>query len=162
MNSLRLPVFLLATVLFASTGPGSAPAQGADIWLAKSSGSFATLRYGPLNERENPVFLLSCLNGVGIAVLSVYLDFPETESGEAITIEFSADGQTTPVAGETASEDGTGVIYGEAGDIAVKPILKILNEKGPVSMRSGANGIELATTGRAEAVAKFSKDCPLD
>lgn len=162
MNKLRLPVFLLATALFASTQPGPAPAQGADIWRAKSSGSFVTLRYGPLNERENPVFLLSCLNGVGIAVLSVYLDFPEQETGEAITIEFSADGQTTPVAGETASEDGTGVIYGEAGDIAVKPILKILNEKGPVSMRSGANGMELSTAGRAEAVAKFSKDCSLD
>jgi len=66
------------------------------------------------------------------------------------------------VAGETAAEDGTGVIYGEAGDIAVTPILKVLREKGPVSMKSGAIGYELSETGRAEAVAKFSKDCSLD
>ena len=160
MNLLRLSALVLGATLFVGALP--APALSADIWRAKASGSFVTLRYGPLDEQEKPVFLLSCLNGIDIAVLSVYLDFPEQETGEPITVEFSAAGQTAPVASETASEDGTGIIYGEAGDIAVKPILKILNEKGSVSMRSGANGIELATTGRAEAVAEFSKNCALD
>lgn len=157
MTMLRLLIICLSAV-WLLTGP----AQAANIWQAKASGSFVTLRYGPANERENPVFLLSCLNGVGIAVLSVYLDFPEREAGEAITVDFSAGGRTAPVAGETASEDGTGAIYGEAGDIALGPILKILNEKGPVSMKSGANGMELSSAGRAEAVATFSKDCSLD
>jgi hypothetical protein len=156
-----LPSALFAAVLFAAMVPG-AFAQGSNLWQAKTSGSFVTLRYGPLNEREKPLFLLSCLNGVGIAVLSVYTDFPEGEPGEAITVKLSAGGQSTTVAGESAQEDGTGIIYFEAGDIAVKPILKILGEKGTVSMTSGAIGNDLAEAGRAGAVAEFSKDCKLD
>ena len=158
----RSIILLFGAILLAAALAGPAPVQATNIWQAKASGSFVTLRYGSLNEREKPVFLLSCLNGVGIAVLSVYLDFPQEESGEAITVEFSADGHSTEVAGETAKEDGTGTIYGDAGDIAVKPILKILSEKGSVSMKSGANAIELTSAGRSEAVAQFSKDCSLD
>ena len=123
---LMLPV-LLAAALLAGMLPG-AHAQGSNHWQAKASGSFVTLRYGPLDEREKPLFLLSCLNGVNIAVLSVYTDFPQREPGDAITVKLSAGGQSTSVAGESAQEDGTGIIYFEAGDIAVKPILKILSE----------------------------------
>lgn len=157
---LLLPA-LLAAVLPAGMAPG-AFAQGSNVWQAKTSGSFVTLRYGPINQREKPLFLLSCLNGVSIAVLSVYTDFPQREPGAAITVKLSAGGQSTTVAGESAQEDGTGVIYFEAGDIAVKPILKILGEKGAVSMTSGAIGNELSEAGRADAVAEFSKDCKLD
>jgi len=66
------------------------------------------------------------------------------------------------VAGETAAEDGTDIIYAEAGDIAVTPILKILKEKGTVTMKSGAIAVDLSAEGRAEAVADFAKDCSLD
>jgi len=157
---LMLPV-LLAAALLAGMLPG-AHAQGSNHWQAKASGSFVTLRYGPLDEREKPLFLLSCLNGVNIAVLSVYTDFPQREPGDAITVKLSAGGQSTSVAGESAQEDGTGIIYFEAGDIAVKPILKILSEKGQVSMTSGAIGNDLSEDGRAAAVAEFSKDCKLN
>jgi len=152
---------LLAAALLAGMLPG-AYAQGSNLWQAKASGSFVTLRYGPLDEREKPLFLLSCLNGVNIAVLSVYMDFPQREPGDAITIQLSAADQSTSVAGESAQEDGTGIIYFEAGDIAVKPILKILSEKGQVSMTTGAIGNDLSEDGRAAAVAEFSKDCKLD
>lgn len=153
---------LLATALLAGTQFAPARAQAASIWQAKTSGSFVTLRYGPLNEREKPLFLLSCLNGVSIAVLSVYMDFPESQPGDPITVKLSAGGQSTSVAGESAQEDGTGVIYFEAGDIAVKPIVKVLREKGAVSMTSDAIGNDLAESGRAEAIAEFTKDCKLD
>ena len=153
---------LLATALLAGTQFAPARAQAANIWQAKTSGSFVTLRYGPLNEREKPLFLLSCLNGVSIAVLSVYMDFPESQPGDPITVKLSAGGQSTSVAGESAQEDGTGVIYFEAGDIAVKPIVKVLREKGAVSMTSDATGNDLAESGRAEAIAEFTKDCKLD
>ena len=158
----RLLLSLLAAVLLTGAPAGAVFADDPNVWRAKSSGSFVTLRYGPINDRETPLFLLSCLNSVSIAVLSVYMDFPERETGEAITVAFSAGGHTATVAGETAREDGTGIIYGDAGDIAVAPILKILHEKGPVSMKSGAIGNELSTTGRAKAVGQFSKDCKLD
>lgn len=157
-----LLLFSIIAALAASAWPGAVSAQGGDIWRAKSSGSFVTLRYGPLNEREKPVFLLSCLNGVSIAVLSVYMDFPERQSGDPIPIELSAGNQSTTVAAESAQEDGTGIIYAEAGDIAVKPILKVLREKGPVAMKSEAIGEHLSDAGRAEAVAEFSNDCKLD
>jgi hypothetical protein len=155
-----LPSLLLAAALLAGALPVSAEAS--DIWRAAKSGSFVTLRYGPVDARESPVFLLSCLNGVGIAVLSVYMDFPERQSGDPITVELSAGEQATSVAGEIASEEGTGVIYGEAGDIKVKPILKVLREKGPVSMKVDANGTELSDAERSQAVEQFAKDCTLD
>lgn len=158
----RLSLFaLLAAVILVGKAPG-AWAQGPNVWNAKTSGSFVTLRYGPLDDREKPLFLLSCLNGVGIAVLSVYTDFPERQPGDPITVKFSAGDQSTSVAGESAQEDGTGVIYFEAGDIAVKPILKVLGEKGNVSMTSGAIGNDLSEQGRAAAVGEFAKDCKLN
>ncbi|WP_141701060.1 hypothetical protein [Methyloceanibacter methanicus] len=160
MTMRPLPVFLLAAALFA--GAGSSIAHAADIWRVKTSGSFVTLRYGPVDEQARPVFLLSCLNGVGIAVLSVHMDFPEREAGEAITVSFTAGDKTAPVAGETAAEDGTGIIYMEAGDIAVKPILKVLEQKGTVTMKAGAIAFDLPEQGRAETVAEFAKDCSLD
>ena len=101
----RLPIGLFLAVLMIGAALPSRPAHATDFWQAKTSGGFVTLRYGPPDEREKPVFLLSCLNGVGIAVLSVYTDFPENQPGDAITINFSAGGQTAPVAGETAAEN---------------------------------------------------------
>ena len=162
MTERRLPIGLFLAVLTIAAALSSRPAYAVDFWQAKTSGSFVTLRYGPPDEREKPVFLLSCLNGVGIAVLSVYMDFPENQPGDAITIDVSAGGQTAPVAGETAAEEGTGIVYAEAGDIAVTPVLKILKEKGTVTLKSGANAVDLSANGRAEAVAEFSKDCSLD
>ncbi|MEM7191382.1 MAG: hypothetical protein AAF405_00695 [Pseudomonadota bacterium] len=132
------------------------------MWQAKTSGSFVTLRYGPIESQARPVFHLSCLNSVQIAVLSVYMDFPEREAGDPLTIEFSAGGKTAPIAGETAAEDGTGFIYGEAGDFDVTPLLKVLEEKGPVTMTSGEIAVELSAQDRAPEVAAFAKACTLD
>jgi len=157
-----LPICLFLAILATTAGFPAIVAHAADIWRVKTSGSFVTLRYGALDEQEQPVFLLSCLNGVGIAVLSVHMDFPERETGEALTVSFAAGGKMAPVAGETAAEDGTGVIYMEAGDIAVRPILKVLEQKGTVTMKSGEIAFDLPEQGRAESVAEFSKDCSLD
>ena len=153
-----LPALLLAAFILADTQPGVA----ADVWRAKSSGSFVTLSYGPLDEREKPVFFLSCLNGVNIAVLSVFMDFDETEAGLPLNIELSAGEKSAPIGGDTASDEATGAIYGDFGDIAVTPVLKVLREKGPVTITSGDSRAELPEIGRAAAVAEFSKDCTLD
>lgn len=158
MTKRLLPVCILAASVLVGTQAGIAR----DVWRAKTSGSFVTLSYGPLDAQARPVFLLSCLNGVNIAALSVYMDFDETEAGLPLTIELSASGQSAPVGGETARDEASGVIYGDFGDIAVTPILKILREKGPVMMTSGDERVELADAGRAEAVTEFSKDCKLD
>ena len=157
-----VPICLSLALIACAIGLPISSAYAANVWRAKMSGGFVTLRYGPLDEREKAPFLLSCLNGVGIAVLSVHMDFPAQQTGEAITIDFSAGDRTVPVAGETAAEDGTGIIYGEAGDIAVMPILDVLKTDGPVTMKSGANAVELSPLGRAKSVAEFDKNCALD
>ena len=157
-----MPICLSLTIVASAIGLPLSSAYAANLWSSKTSGSFVTLRYGPLDEREKAPFLLSCLNGVGIAVLSVHMDFPEQQTGEALTFEFSAGDKTVPVAGETAAEDGTGTIYGEAGDIAVTPILEVLKMDGPVTMKSGANAVELTPLERADTVAEFDKNCSLD
>ena len=72
-----MPICLSLALLASTIGLPFSSAYAANVWRAKMSGSFVTLRYGPLDEREKAPFLLSCLNGVGIAVLSVHMDFPE-------------------------------------------------------------------------------------
>ncbi|MHA1517999.1 MAG: hypothetical protein ACTSYK_05280, partial [Alphaproteobacteria bacterium] len=64
--------------------------------------------------------------------------------------------------GDTESDEATGAIYGDFGDIAVTPILKVLREKGPVTITSGNKRAELPEAGRAAAVAEFSELCKLD
>lgn len=162
MTQRPLASLLLAAGLVIASGPEAVWAQTSALWRASVSGGFATLSYGPLDPEDRQVFLLSCLDGVNIAVLSVHMDFPESETGMPVTIDLSSGGKTAPVAGETAREEASGAIYVEAGDIAVKPILDVLRESGPVTVKVGDVAAELSERGRAETVAQFAKNCTLD
>lgn len=162
MTQRPLASLLLAAGLVIASGAAAAWAQKSALWRANVSGGFATLSYGPLDPEEPQVFLLSCLDGVNIAVLSVHMDFPESETGVPVTIDLSGGAKAAPVAGETAREEASGAIYVEAGDIAVKPILEVLRESGPVTVKVGDVTAELSDQGRAERVAQFAKDCTLD
>jgi len=160
MTKRLLPTLFIAASLLAGTQPALAGER--DAWRAEASGSFVTLAYGPVDRQAHPIFLLSCLNGVGIAVLSVRMEFDEKDAGLPLTIQLSAGGLSAPVAGDTARDETSGVLYGDFGDIAVSPILRVLREKGPVTVTSGDAKTELTDTDRAGAVAKFTEDCTLD
>jgi hypothetical protein len=154
--------FLLAATLLAALLPGSSLAQETLVWNAKTNGSFVTLTYGPVSAEKAPLFMLSCFNGMGIAVLDVRPGLGDTKPGTPLTIELAGGGQTAKVEAEAARDDASGVTFGEASDTAVKPILDVLRGTGPVALKAGTASAELSDAGRADAVARFTKACTLD
>jgi hypothetical protein len=132
------------------------------MWTQKSSEGLTTLSYGSLDPAKTPLFLLSCFNGVDVAVLDIFAVIEGTRPGQALTIELSAGSAQSPLKGEASVDDATGSMFAEAGDIALKPVLEVLREKGPLTIKMGLTTTTLSDAGRADAVDKFSKDCELD
>ena len=52
--------------------------------------------------------------------------------------------------------------FAEASDIAVKPVLEVLRQAGPVTVTAGGASVSLSDEGRTQAVERFIKDCPLE
>jgi hypothetical protein len=52
-------------------------------------------------------------------------------------------------------------MFAEASDIEVKPLLELLKSPGPVTVKMAATSLNMADTGRAEAVERFGKNCKL-
>lgn len=152
---------LLAAALVAGALSGVALAKDTSVWTNKESGSFVTLTYGPLNPAKTPLFMLSCFNGMGIAVLNVHSGLPDTKPGTALTIDLASGDLTLPVEGESARDQAAGGTFGEASDIEIKPILNVLRGKSPVTVKVGGTNSELSDHGRAEAVEKFTEACEL-
>jgi hypothetical protein len=44
----------------------------------------------------------------------------------------------------------------------VKPVLEVLRQAGPVTVTAGGASVSLSDQGRAQAVERFTKDCPLE
>jgi hypothetical protein len=137
-----------------------ARAEDTQVWLSKSNGSLVTLAYGPVDPTKAPLFLLSCFNGMDIAVLDIHHNVSGAKAGDKLAIELNAGGATASLDGETA--DANGEVFGEASDIKVKPVLAVLREKGPVTVKIGEMTATLAEQGRAEAVEQFAGACTLD
>jgi hypothetical protein len=105
---------------------------------------------------------LSCFNAMSIAVLDVRTEMAEAKPGATLAIELSAGDAKSSVEGEAARDDATGVTFGEASDIAVKPVLDVLSQSGPLTVAIGEASSALSDQGRAEAVDQFSQHCELD
>ena len=52
--------------------------------------------------------------------------------------------------------------FAEASDIAVKPVLEVLRQAGPLTVTTGKASASLSDKGRAQAVERFTQDCALD
>jgi hypothetical protein len=156
---------LLAAVAVCVTAiplPGFAAAEMPLIWTARSSGALTALAYGPIDPAQDPLFLLSCFNGMSIAVLDVHKGITGIEPGQPITIEINSTKAQSPVAGEVARDDETGATFGEASNISVKPVLEVLRNPGPLTIKMGATSATLPDQGRLEAVGQFSQNCTVD
>ncbi|HLO23990.1 MAG TPA: hypothetical protein VK193_11275 [Methyloceanibacter sp.] len=151
---------LFAVLIAAVASLSLARAEDSLVWISKSNGSLVTLAYGPVDPTKAPLFLLSCFNGMDVAVLDVHQDIAGAKPGEKLAIELGAGAATASLDGETA--DASGSIFGEASDIKVKPVLAVLREKGPVTVKMGETSATLAEQGRADAVEQFAGDCKLD
>jgi hypothetical protein len=153
---------LLAACLFMATSPGLASAEESLIWTQKASEGFVSLSYGPLDPAKAPLFLLSCFDEMGIAVLDVRKEVEGAKPGEPLSVALSAGEAKAEVKGEAMRDDATGLSFAEASDIAVKPVLEVLRRAGPLTVTMGKTSASLSDNGRSQAVERFAKDCALD
>jgi hypothetical protein len=152
----------LVVCLTALVSASPARAEESQVWIEKASDGFVSLAYGPLDPAKTPTLLLSCFDAMGIAVLDLHIPIDGAKPGEAITIALSAGAAKTQVEGEAALDEVSSMIFAEASDIAVKPVLEVFRQPGPVAITVGPTNATLSDQGRADAVDKFSKDCQID
>jgi hypothetical protein len=153
---------MLAACLLMATPQNSAIAEEGLIWTESASEGFVSLRYGPLDPAKAPLFLLSCFDEMGIAVLDVRKEVEGVKSGESLAIALAAGEAKEEVKGEAMRDDATGMTFAEASAIAVKPVLEVLRQAGPISVTVGKTSASLSDKGRSQAVERFTKDCALD
>ena len=153
---------LLVACLFPATPGGFAHAEETLIWTGRGSDGFVSLSYGPLDPAKTPLFLLSCFDAMEIAVLNLRQDIEGAKQGEPLTMALSAGAATAEMKGEVVRDKSTGTIFAEASDIAVKPVLEVLRQEGPVTVNTGKTNASLSDRGRAQAVELFSDACPLE
>jgi hypothetical protein len=156
--------FLFVGALLMVAGPPGTLARTDKgfMWTKKSNGGLVLLAYGPLDPTKNPLLMLSCLNGMSIAVLDVRTEISDAKPGDRLTIELAAGTTRSPVEGEAMRDEVSGATFAEASDVAVEPILGVLRASGPLTVKIGAESVALSDHGRAAAVADFSKDCEMD
>jgi hypothetical protein len=160
-NQARL--FLAVCIVLSALPPlNSVRAEESQVWVEKASEGFISLAYGPLDPAKPPLFLLSCFDAMGIAVLDVHTQIDGVKPGEAITIALTVGDVKTELKGEAALDEANSLIFAEASDIAVKPVLEVLRQVGPLTVTVGKTDAMLSDQGRADGVSKFSKDCQLD
>ena len=160
-HRVRVHLVLVAWLLLAALG-GVARAAESLIWTEKASDGFVSLSYGPVDPAKTPVFFLSCFDAMGIAVLDLRQEIEGAKAGDPLEIVLSAGEAKAEVKGEAMRDEASGTAFAEASDIAVKPVLEVLRQTGPVTVISGTTSASLSDNGRAQAVERFSKDCPLD
>jgi hypothetical protein len=160
-NQARLLLAVCVAVVAPPFG-SSLRAEESLVWVEKASEGFISLAYGPLDPAKVPLFLLSCFDAMGIAVLDIHTQIDGVKPGEALTIELAAGEAKAKLGGEAALDEANGVIFAEASDIAVKPVLEVLRQVGPVTVTAGKTTATLSDQGRADGVEKFSKDCQID
>jgi hypothetical protein len=160
-NSARL-LFAAAFLLGAVPQGSLARTEESLVWAETASEGLVSLSYGSLDQAKTPLFLLSCFNGMDIAVLEIFGVVEGTRPGQAVTIALSAGSAELPLKGEVSLDDATGSMFAEANELKVKPVLDVLRASGPVTVKLGLTEKTLSDQGRADAVDKFSQSCKLD
>src|SRR5262245_10233484 len=150
------------TILAALPLASAAKSEQALMWTEKEDGGLTTLAYGPLDPAQNPLFMLSCFSGMNIVVLDVHKEIPDAKTGDPLTIELSSAKSLAPLQGEVSKNETTGKTFGEASDINVKPVLEVLRDSGPLTIKLGEVSATLSEQGRADSVSKFVETCKLE
>ncbi|MGH6824272.1 hypothetical protein [Methyloceanibacter sp.] len=156
------PRLFLAVVAMLATLPLAGAGEQVLMWTEKTGGGLTTLAYGPLDPAQNPLFMLSCFSGMNIVVLDVHKEIPDAKPGDPLTIELSSAKAQSPVDGEVGKNETTGKTFGEASDINVKPVLEVLRDSGPLTIKMGEASATMSEVGRAESVGKFVENCKLE
>jgi hypothetical protein len=160
----RIPVrsFIAAVLLFLALPQRAARAEESLVWSERSDEGRVSLAYGPLDPAKTPLFLLTCFNNMGVAVIEVFGAIEGTRPGQPLTIELSAGSAKLSLQGEVSVDDATSSMFAEANEVKVKPVLEALRASGPLTVNLGLTSKTLSDQGRADAVEKFDQACELD
>lgn len=108
------------------------------------------------------LFWIECNPKKKSTEMTLYEDIPLGKVGEPVTIELYARMLKASLEGKVTTDEMSGFHYAVAKSFKVKPVLKLFEAKGPVTAKAGKLTKILPEKGRAEALAKFAKGCPLD
>ncbi|MGZ5849301.1 MAG: hypothetical protein ACXWJN_01770 [Methyloceanibacter sp.] len=92
---------------------------------------------GSTETTEDFVFLLSCSNADKSGEMTVYVDIEGATIGQPVTIELTRAGAEASVKGTTTTDEMSGFIFAEAKGFRVKPVIAVLDGKGPVNVVTG-------------------------
>ena len=121
-----------------------------------------SLVLGSTETTEDFVFLLSCSNVDKSGEMTVYVDIEGAKVDQTVTIELRRDGAKASVKGKTTTDEMNGFIFAEAKKFPVKPVIAVLDGKGPVTVMIGKTETVLPEEGRADELSKFSQQCRVD
>jgi hypothetical protein len=160
LASLPLAALLALAIPMAAR---AAESETGYVWTGgETEKGFSTLVYGSPETPEDLLFWVHCDMKKKTTEMTVYVDNPGTEVGQAITIELSAGAAKLPVKGKIVTDEMSGFLFAEARNFKVKPVIELLKPKGPASAKTGNVVTILPDDGRAEAVSEFAKACTLD
>jgi hypothetical protein len=129
------------------------------VWTSNTNGDLISLTYGSLDTAKPPVLLLSCFNEMKIGVLEIFGTIEGTRPGQKLSIDLSAGDAKAAIEGAVELDDKTGMMFAEASDIEIAPLLGVLKAPGPLTVKTGLTTRTLPEVGRADAAAKFRTDC---
>lgn len=132
-----------------------------DWHIAKPRGG-VSLIYGPTTDMEDTRFLLVCSNIRKTSSLSLYEELKTVQAEQPVTIKLGTSTAEVALEGEAVEDEYVGALIAEAKDFAVKPVLKVLEGPGDLTVKAGDVEATIPQEGRAVAVAEFGTLCTLD
>jgi hypothetical protein len=156
----------LLTLFVALWAPASAAVAAEAFegyaWGYSDNEDGPSLVLGSTETTEDYVFLLSCSNADKSAEMTVYVDIEGAKVDQPVTIELTRGDAKASVKGTTTTDEMSGFIFAEAKDFPVKPVIAVLDGKGPVTVVTGKTVTVLPEEGRAPEFAKFANTCKVE
>ena len=156
------PAVVAGLLAWAPAAVAAAEAFAGYAWGYSDNVDGPSLVLGSTETTEDFVFLLSCSNVDKTAEMTVYVDIEGAKVDQTVTIKLMRDGANTSVKGKTTTDEMNGFIFAEAKKFPVKPVIAVLDGKGPVTVMIGKTETVLPEEGRADELSKFSQRCQVD
>jgi len=131
-------------------------------WMSGAGDGNALLTYGSPDTGEDYLFNLSCGNKDKSSRATLYVDIEGTKVGQKIGIELNAGAKKVSLDGKIATDEMSGFHFAEAKGFKIKPLIALLQEKGPITAKAGKIVSVLPEKGRAVQLSAFAKACKLD
>ena len=115
-----------------------------------------------MQDVDDTSLLLLCSNSKKTSELSLYEALKTVEAGQPLKIEIGTGAAQIALDGAAVEDDYFGIVIPQAKDFVVKPLLKVLEGPGAVTVKAGDVATTMVEEGCAAAVAEFGALCTLD